>query len=47
MSRDIALAVSKLFSSRIYKVARFFLFMQRECSSIEKIECSEKDVDLW
>ena len=51
MSCDIVLAISRLFSSPIYKAARFFTHSEREreeeCSSVEKIECSQKDVDLW
>ena len=40
MSRDV-LAIFRLFSSRIYKAARFF-YSFRECSSVEKVECNNK-----
>ena len=40
MSRDV-LAISRLFSSRIYKAARF-IYSFRECSSVEKEECNKK-----
>ena len=43
MSRDI-LAISRLFSSRIYKAARFFIYSEcnNECSLVEVVECSKK-----
>ena len=34
MSRDIVLAISRLFSSRIYKAARFFTHLGRERESV-------------
>ena len=43
MSRDV-LAFSRLFSSCIYKAARFFYSFRecRECSSVKIVECSKK-----
>ena len=38
MSRDV-LAISRLFSSRINKTARFFTHSERVCGSVE---CSKK-----
>ena len=46
MSRDIVLAISKLFSSRIqYKAARFFTSSEREREKL--VGCNEKKcIDL-
>ena len=41
MSRDIVQAISRLFSSRIYN-GRDFSLIQRECSSVEIVECRKK-----
>ena len=38
MSREV-LAISRLFSSRMYKAMRFFIHSGSECSSVE---CSKK-----
>ena len=43
MLRDV-LAISRLFSSLIYKAARFFI--HSECSSVEALECSKKALFL-
>ena len=48
MTRDIVLAISKSFSSRICNAARFFVHSERErerereSSLVERIECSKK-----
>ena len=39
MSYDIILAISRLFFSRIYETAKFFIHL--ESSSVEGIECSK------
>ena len=43
MSHEV-LAISRLFSRHIYKVARFFIDSEcnGECSSVEIVECSKK-----
>ena len=45
MSHDV-IAISKLFFTRAYKAARFFIHSDREkerkCSLVERVECSKK-----